>query len=148
MRSRLPTLRTNKADLVTSFFSADEMVVNPVLGIDPLLDVSSPGAAFDFQGHYDRRCFPGTWEQYIADITIRPAEPASSMRGPAGVGKLAIAPTCADKLDILMVHFSSVSRNTTIHHTYSLPLLINLPLRSLIIVHLLMEEDLKGQDTR
>jgi len=70
------------------------------------------------------------------------------MRGPAGVGKLAISPTRADKLDILMVHFSSVSRNTTIHHTYSLPSLINLPLRSLIIVHLLMEEDLKGQDTR
>ena len=69
MRSRLPTLRTDTAHLVTSFFSADEMVVNPVLGIDPLLDVSGPGAAFDFQGHYDRRCFPGTWEQYIADIT-------------------------------------------------------------------------------
>jgi len=98
MRSRLPTLRTNKADLVSSFFSANKMVVNPVLGIDILLDAPGPGAAFDFQGHYDCRCFPGTREQYIADITIRSAEPASSMRGPAGVRKLAIAPTCADKL--------------------------------------------------
>jgi len=69
MCSRLPTLRINTADLATSFFSADEMVVNPVLGIDLLLDASGPGAAFDFQGHYDRRCFPGAWEQYIADIT-------------------------------------------------------------------------------
>jgi len=98
MRSRLLTLRTNTADLVSSFFSANKMVVNLVLGIDILLDAPDPGAAFDFQGHYDCRCFPGTWEQYIAEITIRSAKPASSMRGPAGVGKLAIAPTCADKL--------------------------------------------------
>jgi len=63
MRSRLPTSRINTADLATSFFSADEMVVNPVLGIDLLLDASGPGAgaAFDFQDHYDRRCFPGVY---------------------------------------------------------------------------------------
>ena len=80
------------------------MLINPVLGIDILHDASSPGAAFDSQDHYDRRCFPGTREQYIADITnwvTESVDPPSSMywmRGPAGVGKSAIAQTCAEKL--------------------------------------------------
>ena len=80
------------------------MLVSSVLGIDILLDASSPGAAFDSQDHYDRRCFPGTREQYIADITnwvTGSADQPSSiywMRGPAGVGKSAIAQTCAEKL--------------------------------------------------
>jgi len=69
MLSRLPTLQTITGDLVSSFVSANEMLVSSVLGIDILLDASSPGAAFDSQDHYDRRCFPGTREQYIADIT-------------------------------------------------------------------------------
>ena len=104
MRSRLPTLRATTADLVSSFVSADERLVNLVLGIDILYDASSPGAAFDSQDHYDRRCFPGTREQYIADITnwvTESVDPPSSMywmRGPAGVGKSAIAQTCAEKL--------------------------------------------------
>jgi len=80
------------------------MLVNPVLGIDILYEASNPGAAFDSQDHYDRRCFPGTRKQYIADITnwvIESVAPPSSMywmRGPAGVGKSAIAQTCAEKL--------------------------------------------------
>ena len=80
------------------------MLVNPVLGIDILYEASSPGAAFDSQDHYDRRCSPGTREQYIADITnwvTESVDPPSSMywmRGPAGVGKSAIAQTCAEKL--------------------------------------------------
>ena len=80
------------------------MLVNAVLGIDILYEASNPGAAFDSQDHYDRRCFPGTRKQYIADITnwvIESVAPPSSMywmRGPAGVGKSAIAQTCAEKL--------------------------------------------------
>jgi len=69
LRSRSPTLRTTTGDLVSSFVSANEMLVNSVLGIDILYEASDPGAAFDSQDHYDRRCFPGTREQYIADIT-------------------------------------------------------------------------------
>jgi len=89
---------------VSSFVLADEMLVNAVLGIDILYEASDPGAAFDSQGHYDRRCFPGTREQYIADITnwvTQSVDRPSSMywmRGPAGVGKSAIAQTCAEKL--------------------------------------------------
>ena len=77
---------------------------NQATGIDVLLDASNLGAVFDSQGHYDRRCFPGTREQYIADITNWVTEssdrPSSMywMRGPAGVGKSAIAQTCAEKL--------------------------------------------------
>jgi len=89
---------------VSSFVSVNEMSVNPILGIDILYDASSPGAAVDSQDHYDRRCFPGTREQYIADITnwvTESVDRSSSMywmRGPAGVGKSAIAQTCAEKL--------------------------------------------------
>ena len=92
------------AGLVSSYVSASEMLVNAVLGIDVLHDASDPGAASDSQDHYDRRCFPGTREQYIADITnwvTESVDPPSSiywMRGPAGVGKSAIAQTCAEKL--------------------------------------------------
>ena len=80
------------------------MLVNSVLGIDILYEASDPGAAFDSKHHYDRCCFPGTREQYIADITnwvTGSVDPPSSMywmRGPAGVGKSAIAQTCAEKL--------------------------------------------------
>ena len=144
MRSRLPTLRTSTADLVSSFIFANETLVNLVLGIDILYDASDPGAAFDSRDHYGRRCFPGTREQYIADITnwvtesVDPPSLVYWMRGPAGVGKSAIAQTCTEKLGILVLHSSSPSTNTQIHHAYSLPLLINLLSRSLIIAHLLM----------
>ena len=80
------------------------MSVNPVLGIDILYETSHPGAAFDSQDHYDRRCFSGTREQYIADITNWVTESVNTpssmywMRGPPGVGKSAIAQTCAEKL--------------------------------------------------
>jgi len=80
------------------------MLVNLVLGIDILYEASNPGATFDSKHHYDRRCFPGIREQYIADITNWVTKSANSpssvywMRGPAGVGKSAIAQTCAEKL--------------------------------------------------
>jgi len=101
LRSRIPTSQTN---LVSSSALANEMLVNSVLGIDILLDASDEGAVFDSQDHYDRRCFPGTREQYIADITnwvtesIHPPLSMYWMSGPAGVGKSAIAQTCAEKL--------------------------------------------------
>jgi len=104
MWSRLPTLRTSTADLVSSFIFANEMLVNSVLGINILYDASDLGAAFDSQDHYGHRCFPGTREQYIADITnwvTESVDPPSSMywmRGPAGVGKSAIAQACTEKL--------------------------------------------------
>jgi len=125
---------------VSNFVSANEMLVNSALGIDILYEASDPGAAFDSQDHYDRRCFPGTREQYISDITNWVIEsvdsPASMywMRGPAGVGKSAIAQTCAEKLDILVLHFSSLSGNTAIPCICSLPSLSNLLLRFLIIM--------------
>ena len=142
MRSRLPiswTSRTNTADLVSSFVLANEMLVN---GIDILYEASDPGTAFDSQGHYDRRCFPGTREQYIADITnwvTESANPPSSMywmRGPAGVGKSAIAQTCAKKLKETGHLGAALSRNTTIPYVCSLPSLSNLRLRFLIIMPL------------
>jgi len=74
--------RTNTADLVSSYVLASEILLNPVLGIDILYEASDPGAAFDSQDHYDRRCFPGTREQYIADITnwvTESVDPPSSM---------------------------------------------------------------------
>ena len=70
------------------------MLANSVLGIDILHGSSYPGAAFDSAAR----------EQYIADITnwvTESANPPSSMywmRGPAGVGKSAIARTCTEKL--------------------------------------------------
>ena len=103
MRNRLPTLRTSTADLVSSFIFANEMLVDSVLGIDILYEASDPGAALDYQDHYGCRCFPGTREQYIADITnwvtesVAPPSSMYWMRGPAGVGKSAIAQTCAEK---------------------------------------------------
>ncbi|KAF5357219.1 hypothetical protein D9756_006360 [Leucocoprinus leucothites] len=73
-------------------------------GIDVLREASSPGAMMDSRDHYDRRCFPGTRDQYITDITNWATAPddISSliywMKGSAGVGKSAIAQTCAEEL--------------------------------------------------
>jgi len=80
------------------------MSFNQTPGIDVLRGASTPGAALDSSEHYDRRCFPGTREQYITDITNWVTESVNTpssmywMRGPAGVGKSAIAQTCAEKL--------------------------------------------------
>ncbi|KAJ3566440.1 hypothetical protein NP233_g7006 [Leucocoprinus birnbaumii] len=74
-------------------------------GIDILLQASTPEATVDSQERYNRTCFPGTREQYISDITNWAAAPSSAasapiywMKGPAGVGKSAIAQTCAETL--------------------------------------------------
>ena len=64
---------------MSSCISADEMLVNPVLGIDVLYDASDPGAAFDSQDHYNRLCFPSTEQQYIGDITSWVTESANPL---------------------------------------------------------------------
>ncbi|KAJ3555417.1 hypothetical protein NP233_g12211 [Leucocoprinus birnbaumii] len=74
-------------------------------GIALLLDASTPEAAVDsVERNYTPRCFPGTREQYIEDITnwatsssiYRPQ--IYWMKGPAGVGKSSIAQTSAMKV--------------------------------------------------
>ncbi|KAJ3570384.1 hypothetical protein NP233_g4429 [Leucocoprinus birnbaumii] len=71
-------------------------------GIITLLEASTPEAALDSVGrNYAPRCFPGTREQYIEDITNWAASshinrpPIYWMKGPAGVGKSSIAQTSA-----------------------------------------------------
>ncbi|KXN85502.1 hypothetical protein AN958_11240 [Leucoagaricus sp. SymC.cos] len=74
--------------------------------IDILLDAAYPDAAVDSEARkYDPMCFPGTREQYIHDITSWATTSANDstlpmywMRGPAGVGKSAIAQTCAERV--------------------------------------------------
>ncbi|XP_006455290.1 hypothetical protein AGABI2DRAFT_121219 [Agaricus bisporus var. bisporus H97] len=72
-------------------------------GIDILRESSAPEAAFDSDSRrYAPSCFPGTRSQYIEDIvnwaTTQSAFPIYRMTGPAGVGKSAIAHTCAEEL--------------------------------------------------
>lgn len=71
-----------------------------------MLEASYPEGAHDATGReYSPRCFPGTRQQYIEDI-IRWGVPALGnislplywMKGPAGVGKSAVAQTCAEEL--------------------------------------------------
>ncbi|KAF9442582.1 hypothetical protein P691DRAFT_681180, partial [Macrolepiota fuliginosa MF-IS2] len=79
-------------------------------GIDILVEVSNRDAAHDSSVRdYDPRCHPGTREQHIEDIVYW-AVPAAGiddplplfwMKGLAGVGKSAIAQTCAEKLKVL-----------------------------------------------
>ncbi|KAF9444073.1 hypothetical protein P691DRAFT_363226 [Macrolepiota fuliginosa MF-IS2] len=78
----------------------------PTAGIDILLEASTPGAAYDSSArHSPPRCFPGTREQYVEDITnwVVPVPdhdppPLYWMTGLAGVGKSAIAQTCVEKI--------------------------------------------------
>ncbi|KAF9447987.1 hypothetical protein P691DRAFT_730472 [Macrolepiota fuliginosa MF-IS2] len=82
-------------------------VTNGQTGINILLKASNRDAAHDSSAReYDPRCHPGTREQHIEDIVYW-AVPASGadvplplfwMKGPAGVGKSAIAQTCAERL--------------------------------------------------
>ncbi|KAF9447449.1 hypothetical protein P691DRAFT_802338, partial [Macrolepiota fuliginosa MF-IS2] len=76
-------------------------------GIDILLEASNPDATHDSSARdYAPRCHPGTREQYIKDIvdwgapTVGADDPLPLfwMKGLAGVGKSAIAQTCAEEL--------------------------------------------------
>ncbi|KAF5353222.1 hypothetical protein D9756_007790 [Leucocoprinus leucothites] len=75
-------------------------------GIEVLLTVSTPDATYDSSARDPPpRCFPGTREQYVEEITrwaISDGDnahlPILWMKGPAGVGKSAVAQTCAERL--------------------------------------------------
>ncbi|KAJ3568491.1 hypothetical protein NP233_g5668 [Leucocoprinus birnbaumii] len=76
-----------------------------VSGIDILLEAATPEAAFDSDARrYAPSCYPGTREQYIQDLTSWASTSYEGkpmiywMKGPAGVGKSAIAQTCAEEL--------------------------------------------------
>ncbi|KAF9441334.1 hypothetical protein P691DRAFT_766416 [Macrolepiota fuliginosa MF-IS2] len=76
-------------------------------GIDILREAANPDAAYDSSARDPApRCFPGTREQFVEDI-VHWAVPAVGtddplpllwMKGPAGVGKSAVAQTCVKKL--------------------------------------------------
>ncbi|KAF9442564.1 hypothetical protein P691DRAFT_625994, partial [Macrolepiota fuliginosa MF-IS2] len=72
-----------------------------------LLQTSNPNATYDSSArHPPPLCFPGTRVQYIKDITdwaiptigTDAPLPLYWMKGPAGVGKSAIAQTCVERL--------------------------------------------------
>ncbi|KAF5356894.1 hypothetical protein D9756_006425 [Leucocoprinus leucothites] len=76
-------------------------------GIDILYEASTPEASVDAEERsYAPSCYEGTREQYIEDITSwatasnedNAISPLYWMKGPAAVGKSAIAQTCADGL--------------------------------------------------
>ncbi|KAF5360973.1 hypothetical protein D9756_004482 [Leucocoprinus leucothites] len=76
--------------------------------IDILYEASTPEASVDAEERdYAPRCYEGTREQYIEDITTWATAsnegdsipPLYWMRGPAGVGKSAVAQTCAECLE-------------------------------------------------
>ncbi|KAF9442978.1 hypothetical protein P691DRAFT_764704, partial [Macrolepiota fuliginosa MF-IS2] len=86
---------------------ANISVTNGQTGIDILLEASNPDAAYDSSARdYAPRCQPGTREQHIEDVvgwgapTVGADNPLPLfwMKGLAGVGKSAIAQTCAEKL--------------------------------------------------
>jgi hypothetical protein len=77
-----------------------------MIGIDILRDSRESEAAYNCYTRVDApTCYPGTREQYIEDIidwATPPSDhpsPMFHMKGPAGVGKSAIAQTCAKRLD-------------------------------------------------
>ncbi|KAF9446793.1 hypothetical protein P691DRAFT_776618 [Macrolepiota fuliginosa MF-IS2] len=82
-------------------------LANGSTGIDILLEASNRDAAHDSGARdYAPRCHPGTREQHIEDIVYWAIPAAGTdnplplfwMKGPAGVGKSAIAQTCAERL--------------------------------------------------
>ncbi|KAF9444983.1 hypothetical protein P691DRAFT_298106 [Macrolepiota fuliginosa MF-IS2] len=82
-------------------------VTNGQTGIDLLLAASNRDAAHDSSARdYASRCHTGTREQQIEDFVYWAVPSAGAddplplfwMKGPAGVGKSAIAQTCAEKL--------------------------------------------------
>jgi hypothetical protein len=78
-------------------------------GIDVLREASVSAAAVDAEAReYSPRCFPGTREQHISDISdwaigidSERTQRLLWMWGPAGVGKSAIAQTCAERVQEL-----------------------------------------------
>ncbi|KAF5353347.1 hypothetical protein D9756_007793 [Leucocoprinus leucothites] len=105
-----------------SFFAASQNIINGGIfidnstgtahtpsgpsGIEVLLTASAPDATYDSSARDPPpRCFPGTREQYVEEITRWAVSdnneaplPILWMKGPAGVGKSAVAQTCAERL--------------------------------------------------
>ncbi|KAJ3562015.1 hypothetical protein NP233_g9837 [Leucocoprinus birnbaumii] len=77
---------------------------NPLSGIDVLLEASEPGAAHNSVARtLAPRCHPGTRERFIQELTrwavaLSEYHPLVWMKGPAGVGKSAIAQSCVEQL--------------------------------------------------
>ncbi|KAJ3560572.1 hypothetical protein NP233_g10750 [Leucocoprinus birnbaumii] len=89
------------------FIGVQNNYIHGPSGIEILLESSTPDASIDSEARrYAPTCYPGTREQYITDITNWATGPSNDdrspsiywMRGPAGVGKSAIAQTCAERV--------------------------------------------------
>lgn len=79
--------------------------MDPWTGLDILLKASIPEAAHDSSArHPPPSCHPGTRKDYIGEITFWGLNAANRksrilwLRGPAGVGKSAVAQSCAEAL--------------------------------------------------
>ncbi|KAF9445555.1 hypothetical protein P691DRAFT_777487 [Macrolepiota fuliginosa MF-IS2] len=106
----MPFFDSSQNTTITGGYFIDHSTNNNIpgqTGIDILFEVSNRDAAHDSSARdYDPRCLPGTREQHIEDIVYWavPAAGADNplpllwMKGLAGVGKSAIAHTCAEKL--------------------------------------------------
>lgn len=101
-------------------------------GIDILLEASCPDAAFDSSARDPPpRCWPGTRAERIESITgwarcpwAESPSPMLWMNGPAGVGKSAVAQTCAERLKlsgILGAAFFFSSLQDRDRHDYFFP---------------------------
>ncbi|KAF9442570.1 hypothetical protein P691DRAFT_789264 [Macrolepiota fuliginosa MF-IS2] len=98
----------NFTDVSIGVINNNVSLGNKQEGIDTLLQLASNAdAAYDSSvRHPPPSCFPGTRVQYIEDITdwaiptidTDAPLPLYWMKGPAGVGKSAVAQTCVEKL--------------------------------------------------
>ncbi|KAF9449067.1 hypothetical protein P691DRAFT_585559 [Macrolepiota fuliginosa MF-IS2] len=109
----MPFLACSHNTLITGSNFIDQTVnnnisvINDQTGIDLLLAASNREATHDSSARdYASRCHTGTREQQIEDFVYWTVPSAGAddplplfwMKGPAGVGKSAIAQTCAEKL--------------------------------------------------
>ncbi|KAF9449078.1 hypothetical protein P691DRAFT_703813 [Macrolepiota fuliginosa MF-IS2] len=110
----MPFLADSQHTTITGGHFVDQSIgpinvslTNGQTGIGILLEASNPDAAHDSSARdYAPRCQPGTREQHIEDIVgwgapaVGADEPLPLfwMKGLAGVGKSAIAQTCAERL--------------------------------------------------
>ncbi|KAF9445558.1 hypothetical protein P691DRAFT_777489 [Macrolepiota fuliginosa MF-IS2] len=106
----MPFLEGSQNTIIIGSNLIDQPTINNIsgqTGIDILFEASNRDAAHDSSARdYDPRCHPGTREQHIEDIVYWAVPAAGAddplplfwMKGLAGVGKSAIAQTCAEKL--------------------------------------------------
>ncbi len=78
--------------------------INPIIGLEKLFNASISGASHDSSERYPPTCHPGTLQDYIQRLTQLGlnrndrTDQITWLKGPAGVGKSAIAQSCADAL--------------------------------------------------